>query len=296
MSGDNGWIEAIFCTASRDTAFAEAALYEFGALAVTLEDAADQPLLEPKPGEAPLWDLSRVTGLFDQSADPDLLLQQLQTALGAIVCDQLRIQRVAQQQWERAWMEHYQPMDFGRRLSIYPSHITPADPARINIVLDPGLAFGTGTHPTTALCLRWLDAENITGKLCIDYGCGSGILAIAALKLGASSVYGVDIDPQALTASRDNAQRNGLHAGLQLATPDKLPVQQADILLANILSNTIIELADTLLALLKSGGRLVLSGILSEQAADVIAAYETACTFDKTVEDAGWVLLAATKK
>jgi ribosomal protein L11 methyltransferase len=296
MSSNLCWYELVFQADSRHTEKAEEILYESGAVAVTLEDAADQPLLEPKPGETPLWDLSRVTGLFEHNIDPDALLAQLRPQLAGIALDELRIRNVAEQQWERAWMENYRPMDFGRRLSVYPSHIAPADTSRINLVLDPGLAFGTGTHPTTALCLRWLDEHDLAGKMCIDYGCGSGILAVAALKLGAAEVHAVDIDPQALTATRDNAQRNGIHKNLHTLTPDKLRTPPADIVLANILSNTLVELANTLTALLKPGGKLVMSGILADQAAAVMAAYKKTCAFDKTVEDAGWVLLAATKR
>jgi ribosomal protein L11 methyltransferase len=293
---DNGsfWYEAVFTAPARDVERAEDALYELGALSVTLKDAADQPLLEPAPGETPLWDFSTVSGLFSQHADPDALLRGLRAALEDVSAG-IQIRRVENRAWERAWMEDYRPMDFGRRLSVYPGHIPPADPARVNIILDPGLAFGTGTHPTTALCLRWLDAQTLEGKICVDYGCGSGILAVAALKLGASCVYAVDIDHQALIATEENARRNGIASGLRVAAPDESGFVQADIVLANILSSTIIRLAETLSMLVKPGGWLVLSGILREQAAEVRNAFAPAFDFELQNEQDEWMLLAARK-
>jgi ribosomal protein L11 methyltransferase len=295
MTDNLFWYQAVFTVDVQHVELAESALYELGALSVTLQDAADQPLLEPAPGETPLWNSSIVTGLFGQHENPDSLLRGLQATLGACASGVFQLSRVENQLWERAWMEHYHPMHFGRRLSIYPGHIPPENPERINIILDPGLAFGTGTHPTTALCLRWLDAQTLTGKTCADYGCGSGILAVAALKLGADCVYAVDIDPQALLATAQNAERNGLVAGLQVLTPDKLDSMRVDIVLANILSNTIIQLAETLTALVKPGGRLVLSGILREQAEAVRQAFGHAFDFDMEIEAEGWVLLCGVR-
>jgi ribosomal protein L11 methyltransferase len=287
------WYEAVFTVQAQHVELAESVLYELGALSVTLQDAADQPLLEPAPGETPLWNSSIMTGLFGQEVNPDALLRSLQDALGADVAAGCRLRRVENQVWERVWMEDYRPMHFGRRLSVYPSHITPENPERINIILDPGLAFGTGTHPTTALCLRWLDTQELTGKICIDYGCGSGILAVAALKSGAQCVYAVDIDLQALSATRQNAERNGVASGLSATVADKTGLVQADIVLANILSNTLIQLAKTLTDLVKPGGVLVMSGILREQAAAVRGAFADAFDFElqNTAED--WVLLVA---
>lgn len=288
------WYEAVFTVSSSHVERAEGALYELGALSVTLQDAADQPLLEPAPGEAPLWDFSIVTGLFPQDADPDAVLNGLRHALTDIAAG-VRITRVENRQWERAWMEDYRPMHFGARLSVYPGHIPPDDAARVNVILDPGLAFGTGTHPTTALCLRWLDAQVLDGKTCVDYGCGSGILAVAALKLGAECVYAADIDPQALIATRQNAERNGVAGGLRVLAPEKLAFVQADVVLANILSNILIQLAGTLTSLAKPGGALVLSGILREQAEEVRNAYAQAFNFEARNEEEDWVLLAARK-
>ncbi|HEX5055114.1 MAG TPA: 50S ribosomal protein L11 methyltransferase [Gammaproteobacteria bacterium] len=294
MTDNVFWYEAVFTVPERHVEMAESVLYGHGALSVTLQDAADQPLLEPAPGETPLWNLSVVTGLFSQDQDPDALLRSLQSALAGIAGG-LRIARVENQPWERAWMEDYRPMHFGRRLSVYPGHIPPDDPERVNIILDPGLAFGTGTHPTTALCLCWLDAREISGKTCVDYGCGSGILAVAALSLGAASVYAVDIDQQALIAAEQNALRNGIASGLHIMSPDKLGRVQADIVLANILSNTIVLLAQTLTDLVRPGGELVLSGILHEQAEQVRGAFAHAFEFEPQYKAEDWVLLAARK-
>jgi ribosomal protein L11 methyltransferase len=295
MTDNLFWYQAIFTMQAQHVELAESVLYDLGALSVILQDAADQPLLEPAPGDTPLWNSSIVTALFGQHENPDNLLLSLQAALGTSVPAGLRITRVENQLWERAWMEHYRPMHFGGRLSIYPSHIPPENPERINIILDPGLAFGTGTHPTTALCLRWLDAQALTGKVCIDYGCGSGILAVAALKLGADCVHAIDIDAQALIATAQNAERNGIVAGLHVATPDKLDFMQVDIVLANILSNTIIQLAGMLAALVRPGGMLVLSGILREQAEAVRQAFSHAFDFEMETEAEGWILLYGVK-
>jgi ribosomal protein L11 methyltransferase len=290
------WHQAVFAVPAQYVECAEAALYNLGALSVTLQDAGEQPLLEPAPGETPIWNLSVVTGLFPQDKNPDELLQNLHLVLGEVViADFFEISRVENQEWERAWMRDYGPMHFGRRLSVYPGHIPPEDPERSNIILDPGLAFGTGTHPTTSLCLRWLDAQELTGKICVDYGCGSGILAVAALLLGASRVYAVDIDPQALTATRQNAERNGITFGLQVSMADKLGSVDADIVVANILSNTIIDLAAALTGLVRPGGKLVLSGILCEQSEAVRAAFNQAFDFEMEIEAEGWALLVARK-
>jgi ribosomal protein L11 methyltransferase len=290
------WHQAVFAVPARHVEQAESVLYDLGALSVTLQDAGEQPLLEPAPGETPLWNLSVMTGLFAQDKDPDELLQKLQLALGGfVVAGFFDVSRVDNQEWERAWMQDYGPMHFGRRLSVYPSHIPPEDPERINIILDPGLAFGTGTHPTTSLCLRWLDARELNGKICVDYGCGSGILAVAALMLGASRVYAVDIDPQALIATRQNAERNGITFGLQASMPDQLGSVGADIVLANILSNAIIDLAAALTGLVRPGGKLVLSGILCEQSEAVRSAFSQAFDFEMEMEAEGWALLVARK-
>jgi len=265
-----------------------------GALSVTLADAADQPVFEPEPGTTPLWSATRITALFSADAD----LSAIKRALAGHFGDSL-LERVAQapledQDWERVWLERFQPMCFGEHLWICPAGQRPQEEAgQVLIDLDPGLAFGTGTHPTTALCLAWLDRHPPHAQRVIDFGCGSGILAIAALKLGATRVWGVDIDPQALWASRENALRNQVAERLTTVLPDALSAQNVDLLLANILANPLIELAPHLAGRLRPGGQLVLSGILSEQAAAVQSAYTPWFRFSAPAEQEGWVRLQA---
>jgi ribosomal protein L11 methyltransferase len=266
------WLQAHVHTDSAHAAQVEAALAAAGALSVTLLDAADEPVLEPAPGEAPLWAQIRVTGLFDGAADADGLRATLDAALdggGA-----LHIEPLQDQVWERAWLEHFRPMRFGRRLWVIPGGQT-ADLADgdVAVELDPGLAFGTGTHATTALCLDWLDSRDLAGRRVIDVGCGSGILAIAALKLGAAGAVAIDHDPQALLATRENAARNGVADRLTILGADAPPPEPADVVVANILAGTLIELAPQIVAMVRPGGLLALSGILAEQASDVGAAY-----------------------
>ena len=267
-----------------------------GALSVTFADAADQPLFEPDPGTTPLWSATLVTALFDADVELAPLKQQLAVAYGAQALDRLSEDTLHDQDWERLWLDQFHPMRFGERLWICPDgQRPPAEDGQVLIDLDPGLAFGTGTHATTALCLEWLDQHPPRGQRVLDFGCGSGILAIAALKLGAAAVWGVDIDQQALWASRENAARNQVADGLTTALPDELPEQDYDLLLANILANPLIELAPRLADLLRPGGQLVLSGILSEQVAEVQRAYKRWFRFSSSAEQEGWVRLYAVK-
>ena len=246
-----------------------------GAVSITWQDAEDNPILEPKPGEMRLWESLVVTALYENDVDLTALLLTLETHKTDWNIQALQQETVEDQPWERAWMDSYQPMCFGQRLWIYPSwYETPNDDS-VKLLLDPGLAFGTGTHPTTALCLEWFDGEDVTGKTVLDYGCGSGILAIAALKLGAISAVGTDIDPQALQATQDNAERNAVDPEqLHTCYPKVLPDQTYDIVMANILAGPLIELAPELLNAIRMGGKLVLSGILAEQTESIRAAYQ----------------------
>ncbi|MEA2080980.1 MAG: 50S ribosomal protein L11 methyltransferase [Pseudomonadota bacterium] len=263
-----------------------------GALSVSFVDAADQPLFESEPGTTPLWSATRVTGLFAEEADLLSLKQQLKSTFGAAAFERLGVETLVDQDWERIWLDEFHPMQFGRRLWVCPAGQRPAyDRDAVLMDLDPGLAFGTGTHATTALCLQWLDRHPPENQQVLDYGCGSGILAIAALKLGAAAAWGVDIDPQALWASRENAVRNGVDAGLMTGLPDALPDKCFDVVLANILANPLIELAPGLAGRVRSGGDLVLSGILAEQADAVRAAFEPWFSLSDTVERDGWVRL-----
>jgi len=279
----------------------EQALEACGALSVTLSDAADQPLLEPGPGETPIWQQVVVTGLFDDSCDVEQASSNIVRALGSDAdAAELKIETIEDRDWVRAWMDDFKPMRFGTRLWICPSVYQPPEPDAVNIMLDPGLAFGTGTHPTTALCLRWLDAHPPAHKQVIDYGCGSGVLAIAALLLKASRVTAVDNDPQALQASHDNALRNQVTDRLDVCAPpgldNKLSEQKVDLLIANILAGPLQELAPVLARLLKPGARLVLSGILLEQAESVKQAYADTIDWLAMTEEQGWICLEGRHK
>lgn len=261
------WLELSLIVAADRQADIEAALDDVGALSVTLLDAEDHPIFEPGPGETPLWPQIAMSALFDGASDRVGLVHALTELVPDLAPERIGFRLVEDQDWTRVWMDQFQPMRFGRRLWIYPSTIEPpADDADAIVVrLDPGLAFGTGTHPTTALCLQWLDGLDLAGKTVIDYGCGSGVLAIAALKLGAARVVGVDNDPQALAASRDNAERNGIAAGLELVAPEEFSARRADVLVANILAGPLHELAPLFAANLVGGGAIALSGILNGQ-------------------------------
>ena len=261
------WLELSLIVAAEHQASIEAALEDVGALAVTLLDAEDHPIFEPGPGETPLWPQIAMSALFDEGTDRVGLVHALTELVPDLAPERIAFRVIEDQDWTRAWMDQFHPMRFGRRLWIYPWNIEPpADDADAIVVrLDPGLAFGTGTHPTTALCLEWLDALDLRGKTVIDYGCGSGVLAIAALKLGAARVVGVDNDPQALSASRDNAERNGVALQLELSAPDAFVAEAFDALVANILAGPLDELAPRFAQCVKSGGTIALSGILRGQ-------------------------------
>jgi ribosomal protein L11 methyltransferase len=273
----------------------EEALEDLGALSITLRDADaetpdEQAIFEPGVGELPLWPTITLNALFDEHTDRRGLAEALGELLPWLEPDQLDFHAIEDQDWERVWMDQYQPMAFGRRLWIYPWNIEPpADDERVVVRLDPGLAFGSGTHPTTALCLEWLDGLDLAGQSVIDYGCGSGILAIAALKLGATSAIGVDNDPQALTASQDNAERNGVAERLALFLPEDHASEPADVFVANILAGPLGELAPTFAAAAKPGAPFAISGILDGQQDELLARY--AEWFDALRVDTrdGWV-------
>ena len=263
----------------------ERALEDAGALSVTLQDAHldaadEQAIFEPGVGETPLWDELQLQALFDGDADALAVLAALEAAEPQVDWSQARFERIDDQDWERAWLDTFQPMRFGARTWIVPwNHDVPADAvADAAIVrLDPGLAVGSGTHPTTALCLRWLDALAADGLLegrhVLDFGCGSGILALAALKLGAAKAVGVDNDPQALLASADNAQRNAVDADFSVYLPDDEPVTTYPVVVANILASALDALAERLAARVAPGGRIALSGILKGQEDELLARY-----------------------
>lgn len=267
----------------------EALFTRFGAQAVTLSDAGDDPVLEPGVGETPLWSNTRITGLFSPDADFDAMRSALSDEFALPALPPHRIEALADRPWEREWLKDFRPMQFGSRLWVSPHGQSPDVADAVIVSLDPGLAFGTGTHQTTALCLKWLDSQPVAGKHLLDFGCGSGILAIAALKLGAATAVAIDIDPQAVTATLDNAQRNGVADRLTAATAQ--PAETFDIVLANILAAPLIDYAEWLSARVRPGGALVLSGILAEQVDAVCNAYEPYVHFAETALDEGWARL-----
>ncbi|HMV60864.1 MAG TPA: 50S ribosomal protein L11 methyltransferase, partial [Agitococcus sp.] len=255
------WLQLKIDSSKADADRIEEALELVGAGAIMMEDAADQPLFEPPLGTTPLWDATRIVALFTIDSDMDAILEFLQDHLdGGLPSHKVEI--LEDQVWERAWMDHYHPMCFGERLWIVPSWTPPPQPNAINLLLDPGLAFGTGTHPTTALCLEWLDGLDLQDKIVVDYGCGSGILAIAALLLGAKHAYCVDTDPQALLATKDNAARNGVADKMTVCFPHDMPAIKAETLVANILAGPLAELAPILADLCQTDANIALSGII----------------------------------
>ena len=270
-------------------------LSDAGAFAVTLQDAADQPLYEPPPGATPLWSQTWVTGLFDADADLQSVLVCLRSTLGGHDLPHV-ISPLEDKDWEREWMDNYHPMRFGERLWICPSWHQPPDVDAVTVMLDPGLAFGTGTHPTTALCLEWLDAQDVVGKHIIDYGCGSGILAVAAAKLGAQQVWAVDYDPQALHATTLNAEKNAVSTLVHTVLPNDLSRDTADIMLANILAGPLIELAPLFAELVRPGGAIVLSGILNTQSDAVMQRYQPWFDMAPATERDEWMRLSGVRK
>ena len=267
-----------------------------GALSATFTDSHDVPIFEPAPGETRLWGDTDITGLYEADTDMQPVLQALRKSPLISENFNYKIEQLEDKDWEREWMDNFHPMKFGERLWICPSWKPVPDENAVNVMLDPGLAFGTGTHPTTALCLAWLDGQDLQDKVIIDFGCGSGILAIAALKLGAKRVIGIDIDPQAITASRDNAQRNNVSDQLELYLPNDLPEGiLADVLVANILAGPLRELSTNIEALVKKGGALALSGILEPQAAELIEVYGQWFKMDPAVVKEEWARLSGVK-
>lgn len=268
----------------------ETAMFVCGALSISLLDAEDQPILEPAPGEMPLWDRVILVGLFSGEESETALARALSIALQRPV-EPSQLERLEDQAWERAWMDDFKPMHFGGSLWVVPSYAEPPQPEATNLRLDPGLAFGSGTHNTTALCLRWLAQAELRDALVVDFGCGSGVLAVAALLLGAERAVGTDIDPQAITASRDNARCNGVESKLELYLPEQMPALQADVVLANILFEPLRELKSVLLSYARPGARVVLSGVLQTQAEALQQHYQHDLDDIRVLVDGDWCML-----
>jgi ribosomal protein L11 methyltransferase len=275
----------------------EDSLLELGAVAITLSDAKDEPLYEPLPGDTPVWQHSIVTGLFTQKHSLEVLYDGLIQRLPEHQIQSAKKSLVDDQDWSRVHLQYFKPIQFAEKLWVVPSwHETP-DPSAVNIQLDPGLAFGTGGHATTALCLSWLGEHDIQNQSVIDYGCGSGILAIAAYKLGAGEVHSVDIDPQALDASRENARRNDIDpALLNITPPEAFKSEPVDLLIANILSGPLVEFAARFSELVKPGGQILLSGILQTQANDIKQAYLPYFELDPICVKEDWIRVSGTRR
>lgn len=284
------WLQLHVVSPRENADTLEALMLEAGACSVTMTDDADNPILEPGVGEMPLWETVRISGLFPLDADRKSVTDKL-----SLPSEGVEWETLEDKTWERAWMDQFHPICCGDRLWICPSWQSPPDPQATNIILDPGLAFGSGTHPTTFLCLQCLDRQELANKTVVDYGCGSGILGIAALLLGARSVIAIDNDPQALFATRENLQRNGLESTLlETYLPEQVPDLVADLVMANILASPLIELASTIDKLLIPGGNIVLSGIMSHQIDAVRAAYPSIEFAPPTIIEE-WVRLDGTK-
>ena len=278
-----------------DAARAEDACLALGAQAITFSDAHDDAVLEPGVGEVRLWPATRLQALYPADADVAALGAGLERELG-LGADRIETRLLADRAWEREWLRDFHARRFGSRLWVCPTHEQVREPGAVVVRLDPGLAFGTGTHPSTALCLEWLDAHLTAGARVIDFGCGSGVLAIAAALLGAARVDAFDIDPQALLASADNAAANGVGGRVNVhADAARLP-ERADVLVANILARTLCELGSDLAARVAPGGTIVLAGILSEQAEAVACVYASWFDIARCGERDGWVALAGARK
>ncbi len=257
-----------------------------------MEDAAAQPLYEPSPGTTPLWQQTCLVGLFDSNLELRTVRNQLQLALDARVYATLRIEPLEEQHWERAWMDQFHPMQFGQRLWVCPSWTPPPDPTAINLMLDPGIAFGTGTHPTTALCLRWLDQHPPSQQRVLDFGCGSGILAVAAALLGAKSVVAIDHDPMAITATLDNAQKNEVPHLIQTDHQQRLNLEDPfGLLIANILAGPLIDLAPLFAKVTSQNSDIILSGLVQEQTQQLIEHYQRWFTITTTQQEEEWMLI-----
>jgi ribosomal protein L11 methyltransferase len=294
------WQQFVMNLDTLNPAAVEEIFKRHGAHSVTLSDAGDNPVLEPGPGETPLWEDTQITGLFSANVNLQELKTELLAELELATLPAHEVQSLADRAWEREWLNDFGPMQFGEKLWICPSNSRVEQQSAVVIELDPGLAFGTGTHATTALCLDWLDSLPLQDKTLLDYGCGSGILAIAALKLGCRAVTAMDIDPQALIATRQNAKNNGVAEGLHVCGSATDIKGRYDVVVANILAGPLIEYAESITTTLAGHGMLALSGVLCEQAAAVMAAYAPWIEFDEPIfreqDGQSWSRLTGTRR
>ena len=289
------WLQLIIPTNETEADKLSDALMEQGAVSVTLQDMQDQPMLEPAIGTTPMWSQTRAVGLFDANQDLKQVIKNVEQQLRVKISD-WKDEPLEDKDWVRAWMDNFKPMQFGEKLWVVPSNFKPPQPEAANILLDPGLAFGTGTHPTTSMCLEWLDANPPTGKDIIDFGCGSGILAIGAILLGAKYAEAIDLDPQALLATIDNAEKNNVSHNIKTYLPNQFKNKTTSLLLANILASPLIELSSYFADLTETKGQIVLSGILAEQVEEVLAAYKTYFDIQLWKQQDDWVCLAGVRK
>lgn len=267
---------------------------ELGAVSVTYTDAEDEPVYEPAIDQTKIWTNTRVTALFELDADLDVIKMVVEHQFAEAPFENWLAEHIEDQVWERAWMEHYHPMCFAEKLWVCPTGQEQNESGKICMTLDPGLAFGTGTHPTTALCLEWLASHDLTDKVVIDFGCGSGILAVAAVLMGARFAHAIDIDPQAIEATRYNAEKNGVADKIAYYLPEQFEAMQADVVVANILALPLIELSAHIVSLLANPGSLILSGILNEQAESVVSAYQQqGLQVSRPVSQADWCRIDA---
>lgn len=285
------WLQFVVALGTLPADRVEEVFARHGVEAVTFSDAGNTPVLEPAPGEAPLWRNTSITGLFAADVDIAKLRADLKQSLDLDDLPPHRVEKLEDRQWEREWLKDFRPMKFGGRLWVCPAEFSVDDEDAVVVQLDPGLAFGTGTHPTTALCLEWLDGQDLAGKHVLDYGCGSGILSIAALLLGAASVTALDIDPQAITATRENSRRNGVDNRLTTTLDAESTGGEFDVVVANILAGILARDASHISGQLAQGGRILLSGILHEQIDEVLGAYRHWIDFDAPSERDDWVRL-----
>ncbi|WP_017443690.1 50S ribosomal protein L11 methyltransferase [Gayadomonas joobiniege] len=289
------WIQIRYTTDKKNAELIADSMLELGAFSVTFLDAEDTPIYEPKPGDFLLWDSTITMGLFDAETDPEQIIGELKK-LNSGQQGSYKVEQLEDKDWIREWMDSFSPIQFADKLWVCPSWCEIPDPSAVNIILDPGLAFGTGTHATTSLCLKWLADEVKGGETLVDFGCGSGILAVAGLKLGCSKAIGIDIDPQAIDASTANAERNAVQNQLELFLPEQQPTLEVDLVVANILAGPLRELKEIIAGYVRPGGKIALSGLLASQAEEIAQLYSEWFELDPIAQEGDWCRVSGTKR